>query len=50
MKAIVIHEYGPPEVLRYEQIAEPEPRSGEFEVTEAPVAPEVAPAKEPSTP
>jgi sec-independent protein translocase protein TatB len=28
----------------------PEPRSGEFEVTEAPVVPEAAPAKEPSTP
>jgi len=27
-----------------------EPRSGEFDVTEAPVAPDAAPAKEPSTP
>ena len=28
MKAIVIHEYGPPEVLRYEDVPDPVPRSG----------------------
>jgi NADPH:quinone reductase len=32
MKAIVIHEYGPPDVLRYEDIPDPEPRSGEIRI------------------
>lgn len=32
MKAIVIHEYGPPEVLRYEDIADPVPRQGEIRI------------------
>jgi NADPH:quinone reductase-like Zn-dependent oxidoreductase len=32
MKAIVIHEYGAPEVLRYEDVAEPQPRSGEIRI------------------
>jgi NADPH2:quinone reductase len=30
MKAIVIHEYGPPEVLRYEDVPDPIPRAGEI--------------------
>jgi NADPH:quinone reductase len=30
MKAIVIHEYGPPEVLRYEEVPDPIPRAGEI--------------------
>ena len=32
MKAIVIHEYGPPDVLRYEDVAEPTPRDGEIRI------------------
>ena len=32
MKAIVIHEYGPPDVLRYEEVADPTPRSGEIRI------------------
>jgi NADPH:quinone reductase-like Zn-dependent oxidoreductase len=32
MKAIVIHEYGPPDVLRYEEVADPVPRSGEIRI------------------
>lgn len=32
MKAIVIHEYGPPEVLRYEDVADPIPRTGEIRI------------------
>ncbi|MFZ3358105.1 MAG: zinc-binding dehydrogenase [Xanthobacteraceae bacterium] len=32
MKAIVIHEYGPPDVLRYEQVPDPVPRSGEIRI------------------
>jgi NADPH:quinone reductase len=32
MKAIVIHEYGPPEVLRYEDVNDPVPRQGEIRV------------------
>jgi NADPH:quinone reductase-like Zn-dependent oxidoreductase len=32
MKAIVIHEYGPPEVLRYEEVPEPVPRVGEIRI------------------
>ena len=32
MKAIVIHEYGPPEVLRYEEVPDPVPRPGEIRI------------------
>jgi NADPH:quinone reductase-like Zn-dependent oxidoreductase len=32
MKAIVIHEYGPPEVLRYEDVPDPVPRAGEIRI------------------
>jgi NADPH:quinone reductase len=32
MKAIVIHEYGPPDVLRYEDVPEPLPRAGEIRI------------------
>jgi len=32
MKAIVIREYGPPEVLRYEDVADPVPRQGEIRI------------------
>jgi NADPH:quinone reductase-like Zn-dependent oxidoreductase len=32
MKAIVIHEYGPPEVLRYEEVPDPVPREGEIRI------------------
>jgi len=32
MKAIVIHEYGPPEVLRYEDLPDPVPREGEIRI------------------
>jgi len=32
MKAIVIHEYGPPDVLRYETVPDPEPRAGEIRI------------------
>jgi NADPH:quinone reductase len=32
MKAVVIHEYGPPDVLRYEDIPDPEPRAGEIRI------------------
>jgi NADPH:quinone reductase len=32
MKAIVIHEYGPPEVLRYEDWPDPAPRVGEIRI------------------
>jgi NADPH:quinone reductase len=32
MKAIVIHEYGPPEVLRYEEVPDPVPRQGEIRI------------------
>ena len=28
MKAIVIHHYGPPDVLKYENVPDPEPRAG----------------------
>ena len=30
MKAIVVHEYGGPEVLKYEDVARPEPKDGEI--------------------
>lgn len=32
MKAIVIHQYGPPDVLRYEEVPDPVPREGEIRV------------------
>src|SRR5215831_4302860 len=32
MKAIVIHHYGPPDVLEYETVPDPEPRAGEIRV------------------
>jgi NADPH2:quinone reductase len=33
MKAIVIHQYGPPDVLKYESVPDPEPRAGEIRIT-----------------
>jgi NADPH:quinone reductase len=30
MKAVIIHEYGPPDVLRYEDVPDPVPREGEI--------------------
>jgi len=32
MKAIVIHRFGPPEVLSYEDVADPKPRAGEIRI------------------
>ena len=32
MRAIVIHQYGPPGVLSYEEIADPQPRPGEIRI------------------
>src|SRR5215475_12304065 len=32
MKAIVIHEFGPPDVLRYEDIPDPQPQEGEIRI------------------
>ncbi len=32
MKAIVIHEFGPPDVLRYEDVPDPAPRAGEIRI------------------
>jgi NADPH:quinone reductase len=32
MKAIVIRQYGPPDVLRYEDMPDPEPRAGEIRI------------------
>jgi NADPH:quinone reductase len=32
MKAIVIHRYGPPEVLSYEEVPDPQPRAGEIRI------------------
>jgi len=32
MKAIVIHNYGPPDVLKYETVPDPEPRAGEVRI------------------
>ncbi|MGB6536903.1 MAG: zinc-binding dehydrogenase [Xanthobacteraceae bacterium] len=32
MKAIVLHEYGPPDVLRYEDVPDPIPQAGEIRV------------------
>jgi NADPH:quinone reductase-like Zn-dependent oxidoreductase len=32
MKAAIFHEYGPPEVLKYEDVPTPEPREGEIRI------------------
>ncbi len=32
MKAIVIHQYGPPDVLKYEDVPDPAPREGEIRI------------------
>lgn len=32
MKAIVIHEYGPPDVLKYEDVPDPQPRDNEIRI------------------
>ena len=32
MKAIVIHDLGPPDVLKYEDVADPQPRAGEIRI------------------
>jgi NADPH:quinone reductase-like Zn-dependent oxidoreductase len=32
MKAVVLHEFGPPDVLRYESIPDPQPRFGEIRI------------------
>ena len=32
MKAIVIHQYGPPDVLKYEDVPDPQPRDGEIRI------------------
>ena len=32
MKAIVVHRYGPPDVLQYETVPDPEPRAGEIRI------------------
>jgi NADPH2:quinone reductase len=32
LKAAIFHEYGPPEVLRYEEVPDPQPRHGEIRV------------------
>ena len=32
MKAIVLHRYGPPEVLSYEEVPDPQPRQGEIRI------------------
>jgi NADPH2:quinone reductase len=32
MKAIVIHQYGPPDVLTYQDVADPQPRAGEVRI------------------
>ena len=32
MKAIVIHEFGPPDVLKYQDVPDPVPRLGEIRV------------------
>ncbi|MPZ59079.1 MAG: zinc-binding dehydrogenase [Rhizobiales bacterium] len=32
MKAIVIHRYGPPDVLQYQDVPDPEPRAGEIRI------------------
>src|ERR1700730_19303866 len=32
MKAIVIHQFGPPDVLTYEDVPDPQPRDGEIRI------------------
>src|SRR5258705_690870 len=32
MKAIVIHDFGPPDVLKYEDVPDPQPRAGEIRI------------------
>ena len=32
MKAAVFHEFGPPDVLKYEDVPDPEPRLGEIRI------------------
>ena len=32
MKAVVLHDFGPPDVLRYETIPDPQPRFGEIRI------------------
>ena len=32
MKAIVIHEFGPPDVLKYEDLPDPLPQAGEIRI------------------
>jgi NADPH:quinone reductase-like Zn-dependent oxidoreductase len=32
MRAIVIHSYGPPDVLQYEEVPDPQPRAGEIRI------------------
>ena len=32
MKAIVIHEFGPPDVLKYQDVPDPVPRDGEVRI------------------
>ena len=32
MKAIVIHEFGPPDVLKYEDVPDPQPQPGEIRI------------------
>ncbi len=32
MKAVVLHEFGPPDVLRYESVPDPQPRFGEIRI------------------
>jgi len=38
MKAIVIHEFGPPDVLKYEDWPDPQPQAGEIRHGDAPIA------------
>ena len=35
MKAIVMHRYGPPDVLEYETVPDPEPRAGEIRIRDS---------------
>ena len=32
MKAVVIHKFGPPDVLQYQDVPDPQPRAGEIRV------------------
>ena len=36
MKAIVIREFGPPDVLKYEDVPDPSPRAGEIRIRVCP--------------